>query len=113
MDSARRLGRPQIDVVAQLGVSTILLGGIYALIAVGLTLIFGIMRVVNFAHGEFLMLGMFGAWWLSAALHLDPLLALVPIGLVMYGFGMLVYQLLTLFLREEPIEATKRPASGW
>ena len=63
MDPARRLGRAQIDVFAQLAVSTILLGGIYALIAVGLTLIFGIMRVVNFAHGEFLMLGMYLAFW--------------------------------------------------
>jgi branched-chain amino acid transport system permease protein len=42
-----------MHVVPQLVVSTILLGGIYALIAVGLTLIFGVMRVVNFAHGEF------------------------------------------------------------
>src|SRR5256885_10885750 len=40
------------------------------------------------------MLGMFGAWWLSATFHLDPLLAIVPIGLVMYAFGMLVYQYL-------------------
>ncbi|HEU4371021.1 MAG TPA: hypothetical protein VFV05_22600, partial [Methylomirabilota bacterium] len=72
MDPARRLGRAQIDVLAQLGVSTILLGGIYALIAVGLTLIFGIMRVVNFAHGEFLMLGMYLAFWAYTLLALDP-----------------------------------------
>ena len=48
-----------MHVIPQLIVSTLLLGGIYALIAVGLTLIFGVMRVVNFAHGEFLMLGMY------------------------------------------------------
>ena len=47
-------------------------GGIYALIAVGLTLIFGIMRVVNFAHGEFLMLGMYLAFWAFTLLALDP-----------------------------------------
>jgi len=47
--------------------------------------------MINFAHGEFLMLGMFAAWWLSITFHLDPLLAIVPVGLVMYGFGMLVY----------------------
>ena len=41
--------------IPQLLASTLLLGGVYALIAVGLTLIFGVMRVVNFAHGEFLM----------------------------------------------------------
>src|SRR5438876_789145 len=68
------------------------MGFLYALVAVGLTIIWGLMEMINFAHGEFLMLGMFGAWWLSAAFHLDPLLAIVPIGLVMYAFGMLVYQ---------------------
>ncbi len=63
--------------IPQLIVSTLLLGAIYALIAVGLTLIFGVMRVVNFAHGEFLMLGMylaFGAW---ALLNLDPYVTFV------------------------------------
>jgi branched-chain amino acid transport system permease protein len=66
-----------MDVLPQLIVSTLLLGGVYALIAVGLTLIFGVMRVVNFAHGEFLMLGMYLAFWAFAWLHLDPYLTLV------------------------------------
>src|SRR5438876_39776 len=66
-----------MHVVPQLLVSTILLGGIYALIAVGLTLIFGVMRVVNFAHGEFLMLGMYLAFWAFSLLHSDPYLTLV------------------------------------
>jgi branched-chain amino acid transport system permease protein len=63
--------------IAQLVASTLLLGGVYALIAVGLTLIFGVMRVVNFAHGEFLMLGMYLAFWAFALLGLDPYLTLV------------------------------------
>jgi branched-chain amino acid transport system permease protein len=66
-----------MHVIPQLIVSTLLLGGIYALIAVGLTLIFGVMRVVNFAHGEFLMLGMYLAFWAFALLHFDPYLTLV------------------------------------
>jgi branched-chain amino acid transport system permease protein len=70
------------------------MGFLYALVAVGLTIIWGLMEMINFAHGEFLMLGMFGAWWLSVAVGLDPLLAMVPVGLVMYGFGILVYRLL-------------------
>jgi branched-chain amino acid transport system permease protein len=61
----------------QLIVSTLLLGGVYALIAVGLTLIFGVMRVVNFAHGEFLMLGMYVGFWAFALLGFDPYLTLV------------------------------------
>ena len=44
--------------------------------AVGLTLIFGVMRVVNFAHGEYLMLGMYLAYWAFTALTLDPNLVL-------------------------------------
>jgi branched-chain amino acid transport system permease protein len=70
------------------------MGFLYALVAVGLTIIWGLMEMINFAHGEFLMLGMFGAWWLSHAVGLDPLLSIVPLGLVMYGFGTLVYRLL-------------------
>ena len=93
MDPARRLGRAQIDVLAQLGVSTVLLGGIYALIAVGLTLIFGIMRVVNFAHGEFLMLGMYAAFWASHLWSLDPYVALFASIPLFFGIGFLTYVL--------------------
>jgi branched-chain amino acid transport system permease protein len=93
VDSAARLGSAQIDVVAQLAVSTVLLGGIYALIAVGLTLIFGIMRVVNFAHGEFLMLGMYLAFFAFTRQGLDPYVVL-PISVpVFLGVGWLVYVL--------------------
>jgi branched-chain amino acid transport system permease protein len=95
VDSARALGPAQIDVLAQLGVATVLLGGIYALIAVGLTLIFGIMRVVNFAHGEFLMLGMYLAFWAFTFSSLDPYVTLflsLPVffvvGLASYGLIM-------------------------
>jgi branched-chain amino acid transport system permease protein len=82
-----------MDAIPQLLASTILLGGIYALIAVGLTLIFGVMRVVNFAHGEFLMLGMYLAFWSFTLLGLDPYVTLV-LGLpVIFGGGWLSYRL--------------------
>ncbi len=81
-----------MHVVPQLLVSTILLGGIYALIAVGLTLIFGVMRVVNFAHGEFLMLGMYLAFWAFALLHVDPYVTLVVSLPLIFGFGWLSYR---------------------
>jgi branched-chain amino acid transport system permease protein len=93
VDPARALGPAQIDVVAQLAVSTILLGGIYALIAVGLTLIFGIMRVVNFAHGEFLMLGMYLAFWSFALFALDPYLVLVAAVPIFFLAGLITYAL--------------------
>lgn len=79
--------------VPQLLVSTILLGGIYALIAVGLTLIFGVMRVVNFAHGEFLMLAMYLAYWAFALLHLDPYATLVLSLPLLFAGGWLSYRL--------------------
>jgi branched-chain amino acid transport system permease protein len=78
--------------LAQAVVNGLQMGFLYALVAVGLTIIWGLMEMINFAHGEFLMLGMFGAWWLSATFGLDPLLAIVPIALVMYVFGVLVYR---------------------
>jgi branched-chain amino acid transport system permease protein len=79
--------------VAQLLTSTVLLGGVYALIAVGLTLIFGVMRVVNFAHGEFLMLGMYLAFWAFALLALDPYVTLVAALPVLGLLGWLSYRL--------------------
>ena len=93
MDPARRLGPAQIGVLAQLSVSTVLLGGIYALIAVGLTLIFGIMRVVNFAHGEFLMLGMYLAFWAFTLFSLDPYFVLFVSIPVFFLIGLGTYVL--------------------
>jgi branched-chain amino acid transport system permease protein len=75
----------------QLLVSTIMLGGIYALIAVGLTLIFGIMRVVNFAHGEFLMLGMYLAFWCFTLWKLDPYVVLFLAIPLFFLAGLLSY----------------------
>jgi branched-chain amino acid transport system permease protein len=72
----------------------LLMGLLYALVAVGLTIIWGLMEMINFAHGEFMMLGMFGAWGLSVAFGWDPLISMLPIAILMYGAGVLVYRLL-------------------
>ena len=93
MDPARALGPAEIDALAQLGVSTVLLGGIYALIAVGLTLIFGVMRVVNFAHGEFLMLGMYLAFWAFTLWRVDPYFVLVVALPLFFAVGLVTYAL--------------------
>ena len=77
----------------QLLVSTILLGGIYALISVGLTLIFGIMRVVNFAHGEFLMLGMYLAFWGFTLWGVDPYIILFVSIPLFFAVGLVTYAL--------------------
>lgn len=65
-----------MEAIGQLLVTSLLLAGIYALVSVGLTLIFGVMRLVNFAHGEYLMLGMYLAFWLFTLWGVDPYLAL-------------------------------------
>ena len=69
---ASRLDTGPMTTVGQLVFSGILIGGIYALMSIGLTLIFGVLRVVNFAHGEFLMLAMYGAWAMTRFLGLNP-----------------------------------------
>jgi len=79
--------------IPQLLASTLLLGGVYALIAVGLTLIFGGMRIVNFAHGEFLMLGMYLAFWSFTLLGLDPYVTLVLALPIIFAGGWLSYRL--------------------
>ncbi len=72
----------------------LMIGSVYALIAVGLTLVFGVMDIVNFAHGEFLMLGMFGGYLASTRFGIDPLLAAPLVGLVVFAVGVVLERLL-------------------
>ena len=80
----------------QVLVSGVLAGGVYALISVGLTLVFGVMRVINFAHGEFLMVGMYAALAANQYLGLDPYVSILLIGPIFFGLGMLVHRLVIL-----------------
>ena len=72
--------------------SGLLLGGVFALAAVGLTLVFGVMNVVNFAAGEFVMLGMYVGFFSWSLFGLDPLLAIPIATIVLAVVGVLVYQ---------------------
>lgn len=81
----------------------LLLGGIYAMVAVGLNLIFGVIRVVNFAQGEFVMLGMYGAYAAQLSMGLDPYLAPIVVVPVLFVFGALVYALILRPLQGEPM----------
>ncbi len=80
-----------LEIIAQSLVSGLLMGLLYGLIAVGLALIFGLMDVVNFAHGEFLMLAMYVALGCAVFLGLDPLLSAPLVAAAMFVVGALVY----------------------
>ncbi len=68
-------------------ISGILVGGVYALIGIGLTIIFGVMRVINFAHGDLLMLGMYLTYFLFTLLHIDPFVSIVISIPLMFLYG--------------------------
>ena len=82
-----------MEIGLQVLVSGILLGGVYALATIGLTLVFGVLRIVNFAHGEFLMVSMYATFWLFNLLGIDPYVALLVVPVLMFGFGLLAERL--------------------
>ena len=75
-------------------VSGLLMGFIYALIAVGLTMIFGMMDIVNFAHGDYLMVAMYFAYWFFVLFGMDPLQSLPLVTLLLFGLGIITYYIL-------------------
>ena len=75
------------DIYLNVAVGGVLTGLVYGLMALGLSVIFGVVRVVNFAHGEMMTIAMYIAVTLFSAFHLDPLLMLVPIAAVLFAFG--------------------------
>jgi len=83
--------------------SGVVVGLVYALVAVGLTLIFGVMDIVNFAHGEFLMLGMYASFWGWALFKLDPLIALPFTALALFAAGVAVYRLVIRRITDAPM----------
>jgi branched-chain amino acid transport system permease protein len=78
------------DVYLNVVVAGILTGLVYGLMALGLSVIFGVVRVVNFAHGEMMSIAMYLAVVLFASFGLDPLIMMVPIAAVMFAFGYLL-----------------------
>ena len=83
-------------------VAGLLLGGTYALVAVGLNLVFGVVRVINFAHGELVMLGMYGGY-AAHQLGFDPYLSVLVVAPLMFGLGVVAQRLLIQPLQGEPL----------
>jgi len=71
-------------------VSGLLLGGVYGLVAFGLSLIFGVLRIINFAHGAVMMLAMYATYWLFTLLKLDPYVSIVLTGPAFFLLGMVI-----------------------
>src|SRR5512139_89990 len=88
-----------IDIYLNVAVSGLLTGLVYGLMALGLSVIFGVVRVVNFAHGEMMTIAMYIAVTLFSAFHFDPLVMMVPIAAVLFAFGYLLqYRLINAFI---------------
>ena len=78
----------------ELLIASVLLAGLYATMAYGLGLIYGVLRIVNLNHGGMIMAGAYAGWYLHSALGIDPYLALLPVAAVAFVVGMLMYRLL-------------------
>ena len=76
-----------MDLLAQILVNGILLGGLYAVMALGLALVWGVLNIVNLAHGAFIMVGAYVSWHLYTYLHIDPFLGLPITAAVMFALG--------------------------
>ncbi len=92
-----------VELLLQTLLSGILFGLVYALVAIGLTLIFGVMDIVNFAHGEFLMFGMYAAFWAFALWGLDPIVTLPLTTLLLFAVGVAVYRLVIRRITDAPM----------
>jgi branched-chain amino acid transport system permease protein len=88
--------------VGQVVISGLLSGALYAMVALGLALIFGVMRVINVAHGTLLMLGAYTTFWWFQLLGLNPYLSLLASMPLMFAFGMLLQRLLVRRVVDAP-----------
>ncbi len=79
-----------MNLLVQVAINGLLTGGVFAIIAIGLTLIFGVLEIVNFAHGEFVMLGMYASYFLYIFWGIDPYLSLLIVMPVFFFFGILI-----------------------
>jgi len=93
------------EIILQTILSGILMGCIYALVAVGLCLIWGLMEIVNFAHGEMLMLAMFTSFWGFTLFHFDPLLSLPFCMILLFLVGVATYFIIIKKILKAPFLA--------
>ncbi len=88
-----------METVLNVAVAGLLLGGIFALISVGLSLQYGVARVLNVAHGEFIMIGAFVTWVLYTEFGINPLLCMVIVGPAIFVIGFILYRTMFNYIR--------------
>lgn len=91
-----------METLVQVLIDGILSGLVYALVAAGLCLIWGVMDVINFAHGEYLMVAMYVSYWLGYLANIDPLISTVAAGAFIFLVGVLTYKLIIRFTIGKP-----------
>lgn len=91
-----------METFLQVLIDGILSGLVYALVAAGLCLIWGVMDIINFAHGEFLMVAMYVSYWLGFLANVDPVVSVIASGVFIFIIGALTYQLIIKYTVGKP-----------
>lgn len=89
-----------ITFIFDIVITSLIMGGIYALIAMGLTLQYGVARVLNVSHGEFVMVGAFITYWAYTIFGINPLVSLAICGPTLFVIGLFTYRTLFQYLRK-------------
>src|SRR5262249_1189843 len=90
----------------QVVLNGLVLGGLYACVAVGFSLVWGVLNVINLLHGSLIVLGAYLAYWVFAALGVHPFLALPLVGLILFGLGYALQRFVLNPAMAEPVLVT-------
>ena len=101
-----------LESIMQTILNGLMIGSVFSLVAAGLTLIWGVVGLVNWAHAEFMMLGMYAAYWLYTLFSIDPLFSLPADVILLFIVGVLIYRLLISRTLDAPSAAQNLATFG-